>query len=141
MSDTSRKRNTGVVLVCVLVCMGIASAIVLTSVRMSLRTRRQMRAEIQLEQTRWLLEAGLVRAVKRLREQPDYAGEMWDASEALTQYDRARVSIDVQRDAASAGTARLILRARVGRQAPGQRSTQRSRTVVVDVNSIEPQQP
>lgn len=86
-------RRTGTVLIAVLVCLGIASVITLTSVRSSLRHRRELRRQWQLEQTRWLLEAAVIRTREQSRSDEDYSGEAWDVSTTLPAYDKAIVTI------------------------------------------------
>jgi hypothetical protein len=127
----AKSRSSGSILICVLVCLGIATSIMMVSVRSSLRVRRQMRNETQLEQTRWLLEAGVRRGVNRLREDPGYRGETWQVVPALTAYRDATVEIKVTRDGASDERARMRVSARIGGQTTHTESTQRSATLLV----------
>ena len=127
----AKSRSRGSILICVLVCLGIAASIMLVSVRSSLRVRRQMRNETQLEQTRWLLEAGVKRGASRLREDPAYRGETWQVVPALTAYRDATVEIKVTRDAVSDEQASLSVSARIGGQTTHTESTQRSTTLLV----------
>ena len=57
------KQKTGTVLVAALACMAIASMIVLAAIQTSLQQRRQLHRLAQMEQTRWLLDAGISHAV------------------------------------------------------------------------------
>lgn len=129
-----RGHRGGIVLVCVLVCMGIASTIVLASVQSSLTARRQMRTEIQLEQTRWLLEAGVVRAVQNARADSDYQGETWQVDDAVDEFERARIEITVRRGEPSAETARVDVIAQVSQDTPNAKPTRRSRSLTIDLS-------
>ncbi len=91
----SSDQRVGAVLVCVLVCMGIATTIGLVAVRSSLQVRRQLRQELQLEQTRWLLDAGIARGLQQLNRRPDYQGETWEVSPALPTDMHATIEIKV----------------------------------------------
>jgi hypothetical protein len=121
----------GSILVCVLVCLGIASAIVIVSVRSSLQARRQMRQELQLEQTRWLLEAGLVHAVTQLRNQPTYQGETWQVSPPLPAYPHATVDISVATDGAVTDKVRMTVTAKLRGPDALSKTTQRSKTLLL----------
>ncbi len=95
---TSHKQHAsrGRAIVIVIVCMGIATTIMMTSLQMAIRVRRQMRTEIQMEQTRWMLKAASQRALNKLSEDPDYTGENWDVGKALTLHDDATIQIKVE---------------------------------------------
>lgn len=112
-------KRSGAILVCVLVCMGIATTIGLVAVRSSLQARRQMRQEVQLEQTRWLLDAGLARGLQQLRQSPAYQGETWNVAPALQSYPDAVVNIEVLADSSAPdGPARLQVTAVLGHSDP-----------------------
>ena len=61
----------------------------------SLRARRQVNREAQMEQTRWLAEAAFARGLRKLRSQTDYQGERWDAGDAFPAFAVAEASIEV----------------------------------------------
>ena len=65
----------GAVLIAVLVCLAIVMMLMLGAVQISVRQQRQVRQHLQLEQTRWLLDAGISRAISQLQSQPEYRGE------------------------------------------------------------------
>ena len=75
INNQPERSRGGVVLIAVLVCMGIVMTLLLGAVQTSLHCRRQMRNEAQLEQTRWLVDAGIQKAIASLEQHPDYAGE------------------------------------------------------------------
>ena len=52
----------GFVLVVVLVCLSVIAALIFSALQTSLRQRKQLDRELQMEQTRLLAEAGLVHA-------------------------------------------------------------------------------
>jgi type II secretory pathway pseudopilin PulG len=82
-------------LVCVVVCMGIATTITMKSMQTAIRMRRQMGREIQMEQTRWLLQAASLRAANRLRADREYSGETLNIGPALPAYSDATIEITV----------------------------------------------
>lgn len=91
----SRGRRSGAVLIAVLVCLSIATAIATLTVRQSLDARRQGRVERQVRQTQYLLDAGIRRAIERLRADDRYAGETWEPTAALTRFGGVRVEIRI----------------------------------------------
>lgn len=89
------RRRAGTILIGVLVCVAVTSAILTGIATSALRQRRQIRRELQMEQTRWLLEAGLVRASTQCRDNPDYSGETMKLLPVLTEQHDAVVKIQV----------------------------------------------
>ena len=69
------QRRSGSVLIVVLVCLAAASTILLGLVSFSIRSRHQVRTELQLEQTGWLLDAGIGHTIQAFRENPDLETE------------------------------------------------------------------
>lgn len=57
------RQNRGFVLIAVLVCLSVIAAIMFSAMMTSLRHRRQLDRELQMEQTRWLTDAGIGRAL------------------------------------------------------------------------------
>lgn len=114
MNRIQRSSRSGALLVCVLVCLGIATTIVMLSVRSSLQARRQMQHELQLEQTRWLLDAGISRAASQLRQQTDYQGETWQVKPALSSYPEASIAISVNTDGIPSQKKSVTVTARLG---------------------------
>ena len=69
------RRRCGVLLITVLATLGIVLSLMASAVTISLRQRREVRNQIQVEQTRWLLDAAISHAVTKARSTPDYQGE------------------------------------------------------------------
>jgi type II secretory pathway pseudopilin PulG len=59
---TRRQTRSGIVLIVVLVCLSVIGALIFSALQTSLRQRKQLDRELQMEQTRLLAEAGLVHA-------------------------------------------------------------------------------
>ncbi len=98
MNHTVRSRSSGTILVAVLVCMGIAISISLTAVHTSLTERRQLTHEWQMEQTRWVADVGLVLALQKLYESPDYEGEQREVLPAIHEHCKTTIHIKIDRD-------------------------------------------
>ncbi|EMI23749.1 hypothetical protein RESH_05595 [Rhodopirellula europaea SH398] len=112
-----------------LVCLGISISLVMTSLKSSLTHRRQTNHLLRVEQTDWLLEAGLVRSHRQLREDDAYTGETWSVSEAIRGNEPAEIEIEVTRDDASEESLTIHVIARLGQQDPeNPRRIQRSKT-------------
>ena len=94
-SSSSRR---GTVLVAVLVGMGFATIVLLGAVQTSLHQSRQVKRELQMEQTRWLLDAGLSTAIARLQAKPDYDGETVKITPALDKYSLGTIEMAVIRN-------------------------------------------
>ena len=129
---SDRSARGGAVLLCVLACLGVATAIVMVSIRSSLRARRQMRQELQLEQTRWLLDAGVAYAKSRLRTDPDYEGELWQVDPGFGSYAEATLEIAISSDDVPANQLRLQVAAKLKTDEPLSKPTVRSSTLLVE---------
>ena len=70
MKLKQNKHRNGAVLVVVLVCLGVITALIFTALQTSLRHRRQLDRELQMEQTRLLAEAGLAHGMKIAKDDP-----------------------------------------------------------------------
>lgn len=76
VKHSSQRRGT--VLVCTLACAVVVIGVGSASVRLALEHRQTARQRHQLQQTQWLLDAGIQRAQKKLGESgQDYQGETW----------------------------------------------------------------
>ena len=68
MSSEQHKREQhkrkGAVLIAVLVCMGLIGLLMFSAMQTSLRQRKQLQRELQMEQTRWLAEGGIAHATQ-----------------------------------------------------------------------------
>lgn len=94
-SGRSFSGRRGALLVCVLVCLLVASALVTTMLRHTLRSRREVRVNHQRIQTEFLLDAGILRAAHQLKKSPKYVGESWQPSGAIDRFPNALVEIRV----------------------------------------------
>ena len=95
-NDRHTNDRHGAFLICVLVAIGIVTSIMVTCVRSSLRTRHQLRVESQMEQTRWVVDAGIQRALNQYAANDRYVGESWDVTGALKDHSSAIVVIRVE---------------------------------------------
>ena len=133
MRSRNLPKRRGAILIAVLVCLGIATTIVLGAVQTSIRQHRQVRNELQLEQTRWLLDAGVERAVAGFLAQPDnYQGEMLTITPGFEKYGQATIDISLIQYDRQTDRATLRVTAQLvggGSLAP---TTQRSREFVLD---------
>ena len=129
---SSRSTRSGAILLCVLACLGVATAIVMVSIQSSLRTRRQIRQELQLEQTRSLLDAGVAYAKSRLSADPEYEGESWQVDPGFGPYAEATVEIAISADDVPANQLRLQVTAQLKTDEPLSKPTVRSSTSLVE---------
>jgi type II secretory pathway component PulK len=91
-----RRRQSGLILICVLACLAIVMGIAASMLKTALAARRAARQELQLSQTEFLLAAGVQLAVQQLTEDEDYSGETWElAGDVLPGNESAVVEIDV----------------------------------------------
>jgi Tfp pilus assembly protein PilV len=88
MTDYFRMKHprTGFSLPAVMVCLITVAVIVIGALTQSLKLHRQSRHEIMLEQTRWVLDAGISRAVSALQADRDYTGEKLDLKVPVKEY-------------------------------------------------------
>lgn len=91
----SHVRRSGAILVCVLACIVIVTGVLVSMVRISLTSRRELRHQEQLYQTQLLLDAGINRCRMQVSAQPDYQGETWDTSGAIARFPSSKVQIMV----------------------------------------------
>jgi type II secretory pathway component PulK len=131
MRPSSHEHRRGTLLVCVLVCLGIATSIMLSAIQTSLRERRQLTRELQMEQTRWLVDAGIMRGIERLRADRRYEGETWEVSPALCKESVAKIVI-TRTSEGDEGTTRLHITAMIRGPEPNSPLTQHSKLVVVE---------
>ena len=94
----SRNRDRrAAVLVGVLACMIVGMILTALTVQAALRGRREARLELQLTQTEWLCEGGIVRAVSELRKSTEYSGETWHPELKIEPWQAAEVEIEVKK--------------------------------------------
>ncbi len=126
MNRSHHRSRRGVLLFCVLVCLLVTSAIATATMQSALRARREVRWSHQMQQTQWLLEAGVHRAAKQLRQSDQYQGETWRPADAIAHFDNAAVVIRVT--PADDGSNEVNVTARLGVGLEDTRSTTVSRT-------------
>ena len=126
-------RRRGSVLICVLVCLSIATALVTATIRTALQARHQVRTQHQLRQTELLLEAGVVRAVRKFGSEAEYTGERWDlVGDTIPGFDAVRVEIEVERSGLS-GARRIHVVARLPTDL--ETSVKRSHVILADTHA------
>jgi hypothetical protein len=91
-----RHQRAGTLLLAVVVCLVVVSVIVFGGLTQSLKLQRQSLRERTQEQIRWLLDAGVSRAVRSLKADPTYAGESLALKWAWREY-QPSLSIAVTR--------------------------------------------
>ena len=112
-SRASKRR--GSILILVLACCAVAVSLVMISLQVSLQQRRQLRSELQLEQTRWVLDAAIRKSINEPPEE-DVATELKPKLEkfdkvsfiAKPQQDENQISVQVkiENDAGTVVTSR-----------------------------------
>ena len=126
------KRNSskpaGTTLICVLVCLSVSTAIVTTTIRGTLQTRRNERLLRQMRQTEFLLDAGILRAAQKLADSAEYSGEVWRPTAALPGFDDVRVEIEIAKPSDSAAPQRVNVVAKLATGVTAAGITQRSYT-------------
>ena len=114
---TGQRRGYAAVLV--LACCSVAVALVMLSLRASLKQRRQLRSEHQLEQTRWVLDAAIRKSIV---DPPDESSE--DLLEPkLEKFDKVLVSVEPDE-----AKGQVVIRAKI-ENAAGASVTMRSASV------------
>jgi len=88
-------RRQAFILVCALACLSVSTAIVICSTREALLFRSQGRKDRQLQQTQWLLDAGIRKAVGKLNTDASYRGESWRPTSAIKNYSHVLVDIEI----------------------------------------------
>ena len=87
------QQRKGTILALVLVCLVVVTTILLGAVEVSIRNRQQIRTEVQLEQTYWLLDAGIGAAITKFHQSPDFGEYSFATEETLKNY---KGSVDIQ---------------------------------------------
>ena len=80
MNRKERNRRRGVVLLFVLAVIAMATVRMVAMVRTMVSAREELQTQSWQLQAGWLARSGFQRAVARLKERPDYAGETWKIS-------------------------------------------------------------
>lgn len=128
-STKPRQRlRQGTLVVCVLVCLLVASSIATAMIQSALGARRGLRLEHQMRQTQLLLDAGILRAVRKCRTSEDYQGETWRPAPAIARFEGARVDINVTSDDGRDGWQRIEVVAILALQSDGNQRKRLPRT-------------
>lgn len=106
--NRSSRRRVGSVLVCVLTCLVVALGLIVVSVRATLQAYKETRVQHQLRQAEMLVDAGVRRAVEKLRDSSEYQGETWDVSSALPNYESSIVTIQIDAQPRTEGSDRNV---------------------------------
>ncbi len=85
--------RSGLVTVCILVCLMIATSLAIVAMQSALRERRQIGLRHQVLQTEFLLDAGIRRALRKLKESAAYQGETWQPRTDSSTYPNPTVQI------------------------------------------------
>jgi hypothetical protein len=112
-------RRQGTLVVCVLVCLLVASTIATAMTQSALRARREIRLGHQMRQTELLLDAGILRAARKIQVSEHYEGEAWRPTTAISRFEGALVEISVQADEQQAGWLRVNVTASLGTTSDG----------------------
>ena len=89
----SRQRR-GTILILVIACCAVAVSVIMISLQIGLQQRRQLRSELQLEQTRWVLDAAIR---KSIAESPDEAEEV-ELKPKLEKFDKVLIGVTPNQD-------------------------------------------
>jgi hypothetical protein len=119
MISTRRQPRRGTLVVCVLVCLLVASTIATAMTQSALRARRELRLGHQMRQTELLLDAGILRAARKIQASRDYEGETWRPTTAIARFEGALVEINVNADDQQAGRRRVEVVASLGTSSDG----------------------
>lgn len=136
-------RRSGMILVCVIVALVIAVALSGLMIQSSLRARRQMQTEWQLEQTRMLLDVGIRTAMS----QPKRSKQVNVLDDALPRYSSGRISIELLDEPAIDNKVAYRVTAMIESRGQLPVVTRRSRTVLISAaddastNAIQESEP
>ena len=87
------RRRQGSLAIAVLVCVFVVSTITISCLSISSRYRRQLQNELREEQTQWILDCGVRRAISRVSSDTGYQGETLEMKTNLPVYDRGQLQI------------------------------------------------
>ena len=131
MNAQSFEQRRGAMMIAVLVCITIASMLTLTLVKQLLSRRALEEMSQSRIQADWLVEAGIERAVAKLKGEPGYSGETWDITEGLDDERAGRVKIVVRK--APGQSDRRTAEVTAEFPADVQRSFQSTKTITIDL--------
>ena len=92
-----KEPRRGATLIAVLVCLGVAAMLLTTMASRMMLTHRQIQRQVAFDQTYWLCESGVDRALQQMDINADYFGETWQVpSSELGDRGDAEIRITVQ---------------------------------------------
>jgi len=97
-------KRRGTILILVLACCAVAVALIMISLQVSLQQRRQLRSELQLEQTRWVLDA----AIRKSISDPSDEASEGELKPKLEKFDKVLFSVTPNED-----EAKVVVQARI----------------------------
>jgi hypothetical protein len=144
MKTHAGRQRRGLTAVAVLVCLVVIAIISGALFKIGLAQRAQVRDQERRVQAEWLAQSGLERALARLAEKSDYAGESWEIP--ATEIGReekggekpsraAVVLIQVERAGSASGRRRVKVQADYPPDPPGR--VRRSMQVEVELSTLK----
>jgi uncharacterized membrane protein len=127
----SFEQRRGAMMIAVLVCITIASMLSLTLVKQLLSRQALLEMTENQVQADWLVEAGIERAVAKLKGEPGYSGETWNITDALDDGRAGRVKIVVRSDPDHSESRTAEVTAEF--PADAQRGFQSTKTITIDL--------
>ena len=94
LGNSKSNRSGAAALTVVIVSIGVIGALIFASLQTSLRQRRQLDRELQMEQTRWLAEAGLNHAMKLVESEDDLGSDPIVIKPEITGSNTSEVKIE-----------------------------------------------
>ncbi len=129
------RSRSGAVLIMVLACLTTASTILFGALALSLRYQRQFRNEVQMEQTHWLLDAGIDAAIAKFESNPGFTHHSLATGDKFGS-GVGSVTIDVIERIGNRAVMQVT--ARLQGQHSHSPVTQRSRVFALDISTTEP---
>jgi Tfp pilus assembly protein PilV len=135
MNLKRRSRRRGLVLLFVLAVIAVATVRMVALARTMVSSREELQTQSWQLQAGWLACSGLQRAVARLKDRPDYAGETWHVSaDEIGGRVGAAVRIDVEPAAGEPG--RRLVRVVANYPDSPQHRARESRQAIVQTSRV-----
>ena len=126
------QKRSGTILIVVLVCLAVVSTILFGAVKASLRNRGQIRTEVQMEQTYWLLDAGIDVAIAKFGQDSEFSEHEFTTDSTLKNF-KGRVDIKVIER--NDQTVRIRVTAKLQGSQEHSQVTRRSRVFTLEIPS------
>ena len=138
MRKARHRSKAGAILICLMTCLLISTSLVAMSLQMSLQSRRECKVAGTLRQTNLLVDAGLYRALQKLRENDRYVGETWKPKVTLSGCDDISVEISAKPEIANAipTEVQITVVARIESPVAMSNPMQQSRSFIVNLSEI-----